>query len=220
MSKYDDFMARFKHLIDGKFIGVPTPIAENWPVRTKIVATSTPVGVSLRSGMDVAAGMDYGTLENRIWPNPYEEPINLNKRAIKHMNEIQRTFNEIHKHFPEVVAKIGELAEPYFLGGMEGFHNINHYYNAASMRSVLNTHSRNIKYAVYAIYLKAWVVRGPLDMEHATQIQKALGKSLRSNSPARAAIYECIKSFSKLAGNNQSFKQICLAHSGWYGYEN
>lgn len=218
MSNYDDYMKRFRSFIDDKFISLPTPIAENWKVPTKIVATSTPVGASLRSGIDVAKGVDYSTLENMVWPNPESNPIKPNKRAIKHMNEIQRTFNEIHTHFPEVVAKINELAEPYFLGGMEGFHNINHYYNAAAMRPVLNTHSRNIKYAIYAIYLKAWIMRSPIDIAHGVKLQNALTKSLRSNSPARPAIYDCIKSFAKLAGNDKNFKQICLANSGWYGY--
>ena len=79
MSNYDDYMERFRNIINEGFISLPTPIAENWKVPIKIVAASSPVGVSTRSGIDAAKGIDYSTLENLIWPNPEPDQIKLTK---------------------------------------------------------------------------------------------------------------------------------------------
>lgn len=210
MSFTDHMDERFRKFIEEGVISLPSPIAQNWPVRTKIVA-STPI----RSGMDFSSLEDYSPPTE--WPNVWDTYPKITKRSIKHVSEIERTFKEIHEKFPQVVELIASKARYTFLRDIDGFHELNHYYDMATIRAGINTHRRNVKYAIYAIYIKNLIMLD-LTSDEMRLIHARLSKSIRPNSPARMGIFNCIKPFAKLVNKSQAYQHVVLPKTVWGDY--
>lgn len=139
----------------------------------------------------------------------------ISKRATNHMNKIEQAFRDIRKEYPELQQELFKYTTLSFIRTSKGFHEINSLYEPAKIRTKTGHLRRDIKYAVYAMYLAAWATK---DLDHTTmaEVKRKLGMSIRADSVARQGIFQALQPTLKLLNKEHTFRMIILSR---YLYE-